>query len=122
MSYTVHIEQKNKKLYGKIIRLIHILIIIIIIYGSIFSNNKNIINLSFIFLISVITHWMLNDDTCILTILEKKITGNTDNKKSFIYSVVSPIYKIENNKLNKFIKLAAMSLLVISGIKLFIYF
>lgn len=41
-------------------------------------------------------HWILNDDTCALTLLEKKIRGLEDDSHSFFYALVSPVYKVRD--------------------------
>lgn len=38
-------------------------------------------------------HWAMNDDTCCLTLLEMKLRGAKSCKDSFVFSVVSPLYK-----------------------------
>jgi hypothetical protein len=40
-------------------------------------------------------HWALNDDTCALTLLEKRLRG-VDDGDSFFHAVVSPVYKIRD--------------------------
>lgn len=40
-------------------------------------------------------HWALNDDTCALTLLEKRLRG-CDDGASFVYHLVSPVYKVED--------------------------
>ena len=40
-------------------------------------------------------HWLLNDDTCALTILEKRLRG-CDDGSSFVYNLVSPVYKVRD--------------------------
>lgn len=38
-------------------------------------------------------HWLLNDDACALTELEKHLRGVSDDR-SFFHALVSPVYKI----------------------------
>ena len=40
-------------------------------------------------------HWVLNDDTCALTLLEKRVRG-CDDASSFMYNLVSPVYKVRD--------------------------
>lgn len=42
-------------------------------------------------------HWLLNDDTCSLTLLEMKLRGIDHCNESFFWNVVSPIYKPQLN-------------------------
>ncbi len=41
-------------------------------------------------------HWALNDDTCFLTLVEKRLRGLQDNSDSFMHRLVSPIYNIRD--------------------------
>lgn len=40
-------------------------------------------------------HWLLNDDTCFLTIVECRLRG-LQPSQSFIHRLVSPVYKIRD--------------------------
>lgn len=41
-------------------------------------------------------HWILNDDTCVLTLLEKHLRGLEHDDHSFFYNLVSPVYKVKD--------------------------
>jgi hypothetical protein len=41
-------------------------------------------------------HWILNDDTCALTLLEKRLRGIDNDSHSFFYNLVSPVYKVRD--------------------------
>jgi hypothetical protein len=41
-------------------------------------------------------HWALSDDTCFLTLVEKRLRGLQDNSESFMHRLVSPIYNIRD--------------------------
>lgn len=99
-----------------LIKILHISIIIFIIYG-VFSNNYDILLINFALLTSILVHWVLNNDTCALTIIEKMITGNED-KDTFIYSLVSPIYNIDDTELSKIIKMITILIYGMTSLKL----
>lgn len=40
-------------------------------------------------------HWLLNDDQCALTLLEKAVRGVEDDR-SFFHALVSPVYKVRD--------------------------
>lgn len=40
-------------------------------------------------------HWLLNDDSCVLTLVEARLRG-VDDHDSFFYKVVSPVYKVRD--------------------------
>jgi hypothetical protein len=61
-----------------------------------FSDDDSLLA-AYVFLIPFLwAHWLLNDDTCALTALECRLRGLESNGESFIYKVVSPVYKIRN--------------------------
>lgn len=55
---------------------------------------KRILRAYSIIIVILFFHWMTNDDTCILTHLESKITGKPKDE-TFIGRVIKPIYKID---------------------------
>lgn len=99
-----------------VIRIFHISIIIFIIYG-VFSNNYDILLINFSILTSILVHWVLNNDVCALTIIEKMITGN-DDKDTFIHSLVSPFYNIDDTELSKIIKMITILIYGLTSLKL----
>lgn len=81
------------QILGKIIQLIHILFLIYVIVTPFIEVSIDFRILYFWTLLSTIVHWIANDTTCFLTILEKKLMGKTDDQ-SFIYKLVSPVYDL----------------------------
>lgn len=51
---------------------------------------------------SLITHWGFNNDACFLTLVESTVRG-IEVRESFVHSVVSPIYKIHDSSVRKFV-------------------
>lgn len=62
--------------------------------------------------VSILFHWVVNNDTCCLTLLENKLRG-VESSSSFINGVVSPIYKFAEDDVNK---LSYITLTVLCGI------
>jgi len=56
-----------------------------------------------IIVVMVFFHWMMNDDMCILTMIESKITG-AEKEQTFTSKIISPLYKIDNNQSKELIK------------------
>jgi hypothetical protein len=56
-----------------------------------------------ILMVIIFFHWMMNDDTCALTQLEAKIFGK-EPSQTFTSQIISPIYKIDDNKSKDLIK------------------
>jgi len=47
-------------------------------------------------------HWITNDDTCVLTIIESKLRGKKSTS-TFMSQLVSPIYKISAIEIHMFV-------------------
>ncbi len=60
-----------------------------------FSGNKLALVVHALVTAFLWVHWLLNDDTCALTLLEKKLRGCADGA-SFMYNLVSPLYKVRD--------------------------
>lgn len=79
-----------------LINIIH-LIIIIFILAAPFTDSNYLLLLHIIVIPFIILHWLLNNNTCCLTVAEKYIreknTGTTiDEDDCFTYKLVAPIY------------------------------
>lgn len=61
-----------------------------------FSSSRTALVLHLILAPFLWLHWLLNDDTCALTLLEKRLRGLQDDSKSFFYALVSPVYKVRD--------------------------
>lgn len=85
-----------------IIFLIHVLFLLAILIVPFTNSEKNLefyaIVIPFIFY-----HWSVNDDTCALTQAEMYVTGK-EKDETFMGRVVGPIYKMEENDVNKLTK------------------
>jgi len=99
-----------------IIKILHILFIFFVLFGFL-SNDPLMLILYLVTLISLQLHWYLNDDTCFLTIMERTLTGRT-NDESFMYQLVSPIYKINDKYLSLISKVVVLILIIFTLIKL----
>jgi hypothetical protein len=91
----------NTLLFINIIHIIFILLIIIIPFSS-----SNYLLIMYILLVPfIILHWVLNENTCCLTVLEQNIrnktTGLKINKKdTYIHKLIAPIYDLKKNNQN----------------------
>ena len=62
-------------------------------------------------------HWSVNDYTCAMTQLEMMLT-NQEKEKTFMHRVVSPIYVMEENDVNKITKTVFFTLWAFSQYRL----
>ena len=92
-----------KKLLLKIITLIHIIFILFVV-GAPLSNSNYILFLHAIFVPFMMIHWLFNDNTCILTIIEKRLRkdiGGEDMDKikddCITCKIIEPVYDFKKN-------------------------
>lgn len=63
-----------------------------------FTNNEPMLVLHLIVMPFLWFHWLLNDDTCALTLAERTLRG-VPSEESFFHNLVSPVYKIRDSDL-----------------------
>jgi hypothetical protein len=83
---------------GDIILFIHLFILIFVLVIP-FSGNQPLLLLNFALLMAIAFHWIMNDTTCALTLLEKVVRGETDDKRTFFGRVMGPVYSFGSEKL-----------------------
>lgn len=62
-------------------------------------------------------HWLMNDDTCFLTLLEKRVRG-VDDDGSFVHALVGPVYKIEDADLRAWSWVASFALWMVTAARI----
>lgn len=81
------------------IKFIHLLVVLYVVLTP-FINIKFLLG-TYLFLIPVmIIHWICNDNTCILTSIEKKIrqeSGDYTDNNCFTCKIIDPIYNFNDN-------------------------
>jgi len=90
-----------KELLLKIITLIHLLFVLFII-GVPFINSNYLLFVHVIIVPFIVLHWICNDNTCVLTLVEKKlrkdIYGDKYNKDDCITcKLIEPVYDFRKN-------------------------
>lgn len=86
------------KIFASIIFILHILFLLFMLIAP-FTNNISTLILYAVIVPCLWIHWWTNNDICALTLLEKKIRGVSD-KNSFMYNLVSPVYKANIDKIS----------------------
>jgi hypothetical protein len=118
----------------KIIKIIHILIILFIVCVPIFSNDNLILTFYVLIVPFMILHWMLNNDSCSLTMLEMYIKTNDINEtfammnnkpalnELITYKFIGPIYNFNNDykQFSSFTYIIVILLWMISASKLYL--
>jgi len=77
---------------ANIVKVIHILFILWFVITP-FTNSEPALVLHLFTAPFLMLHWAMNADECSLTLLEMKLRGIEKCEHSFMWSVVSPIYK-----------------------------
>lgn len=94
----LNIKNENPIL-ANIVFFIHLVLVIIIIFIP-FSNSNCYLLYFIIFIPFIILHWLSNNDTCVLTLLEKKLrNANTKEKEQecFTQKIISPVFTFTND-------------------------
>lgn len=102
---------------GDIILLIHLFIMIFVLVIP-FSGNQPLLFLNVVLLLAIAFHWAMNDTTCALTLLEKVVRGETDDKRTFFGRVMNPVYSFGKEKLATQIILFVLILISIKNLDL----
>lgn len=69
--------------------------------------------------LGLVLHWALRTDVCALTYLEASLRGLPPDK-SFIYSIVGPVFNIEDSTLREFVFTGTVLLGFVSAYRLII--
>lgn len=85
-----------------IIFLIHVIFLLWILIIP-FTNDRRSLEFYSMAIPFIFYHWSVNDDTCALTQAEMYVTGKNKDE-TFMGRVVGPIYKMEENDVNRLTK------------------
>ncbi len=104
-----------------LINIIHLLVIIFILLAP-FSNSTFILLVHVIIVPFIMLHWLLNNDTCAVTEMEKFVRSQMEggrpvaNGECFSYKIIGPVYNFisENADYSKYTWLLTLGLWGIS--------
>jgi hypothetical protein len=84
-------------LISNLILLIHVILVLYIIVTP-FTNFplNNLLHCTLI--VCILIHWLANDNTCCLTLLEKYFRKNCNSKDLFFQRLVGPVYQPRHDK------------------------
>lgn len=74
------------------IRVLHILFVMFMVAVP-FTTHRSLLVLHLVITPFLWVHWLVNDDTCALTLVESRLRG-VPHTHSFFHALVSPVYKI----------------------------
>lgn len=79
-----------------LITILHVLVVLFVVIAP-FSNSNYLLTMHIILIPFIVLHWILNNNTCSLTLAEKYIREisygiKSDDKDCFVYQFIAPIY------------------------------
>jgi len=84
-----------KELLLKLVTLLHTLFVIFVVITP-FTNSTYLLFLHFVVIPFIIIHWLLNNNTCALTLMEKKLRKELykieDDNECFTCKLIEPVY------------------------------
>jgi len=80
----------------KIIKLFHIIFVLFVTVTP-FVNSNYFLFLHTIFVPFLILHWICNDNTCVLTILERKLRNQKNDDDCITCKLIEPVYDFRKN-------------------------
>lgn len=118
-------DSMSNKVKLKIVVLCHVLLVCFVVISPFISSNYILFMHSFV-VPFIMMHWIMNNDTCALTIMEKKlrqeITGKIEVKEDcFTCKIIEPVYNFKNSykSQSKLIYAFTTILTLISMVRLF---
>lgn len=95
------------------VSILHVAFVLFMTWAP-FSNNRTALVLHLVLTPCLWVHWILNDDTCALTLLEKRLRGIEDDSCSFFHALVSPVYKVRDRDVRELSWLASVVLWLVT--------
>jgi hypothetical protein len=90
-----------------------------------FSNVTYYLLLHFVCIPFLVVHWILNNNTCVLTLFEKiirkQVTGTVDTNECFTCQLIEPVYDFTNSydAFDKIIYIVTISLWMMVAYKIY---
>jgi len=97
-----------------IIKILHAAFVILNVVAP-FSDSQDLLRYHVVVMPFLYLHWITNDDTCALTLLETHLRG-CPNRESFFHNLVSPVYKFRATTI---VWLFSLALWIVSMVRYF---
>lgn len=94
-----NINKKSKQIVANIVKILHLLLVIIILIIP-FLNYNSYLFFYIIFIPFILLHWLTNNDTCVLTLIEKKLRNvktKEEEEQCFTQQLISPVFTFAND-------------------------
>ncbi len=120
-------DNMSNKIKLKLVIACHALLVCFVVISP-FINSNYILFMHAVIVPFIMFHWIMNNDTCALTLMEKKLREKISGKKQeivkeecFTCKIIEPVYNFKNNykAMSKMIYFFTTVLTLISMSKLF---
>ena len=103
-----------KEQLADVVRVLHTVLVLFMIAVPFWPNcHWTILSMHVVLAISLMFHWYIGEDACFLTIVECHLRG-VQPTNSFMWSLVNPVYKIQDKDLRQLSHLAVPLLALVS--------
>lgn len=79
------------KLVADIIYIVHLLVLLFVIIAP-FTSNQKVLTIEMALLITIMFHWITNNQVCCLTEFEKILRNEKDDGNTFFGKIMGPVY------------------------------
>lgn len=100
-----------------LVQLVHLYIVLFMLIVP-FQDQTNLHVLHVFSGLSILTHWLANDNTCFLSLVEAQLRG-IDKSKGFVHSLVAPVYELNATQSTMLAYIVLFSMMGISLYRIF---
>ena len=98
---------------ANIISTLHLFFVIFVVSVPFITDNPFFLMYYCFVIFFVMVHWKLNNDTCVLTLIESKLRGKKD-KDTFMGKLIKPIYNVSSRE----VQLTTLGLFLFAVLKI----
>jgi hypothetical protein len=98
----------------------HLALVAYVVYVPFFGD-RNLLRLYAFAMPFLYIHWFTNDDTCFLTLVEKRLRGDAGDA-GFLERIISPVYKFQGGRAsNAFVWVASLFLWTVAVLRIALF-
>ena len=92
-----------------VVRLVYLALVIFVTVTPFLDTEWHVDVLHLMTTIVLVSHWLMRQDACFFTLLEAFLRG-VPVEHSFIYSIVGPVFNIDDSSLRRFVLIGTTAL------------
>ena len=106
-------------LAANVVRVIHLALVLFVVIVPFAGKDTHwsVLAVHCMTVLTLLVHWITKQNACFLTMVESTLRG-VPNTESFMYSIVAPVYQIDDAKLRNIVHMVTPVLGLISAVKL----